>query len=60
MADPIKQPAVASPAAFMRRVLNLAAVTKNAGRGNAYGAVIVWSDKLIGKGANNSRPITSP
>lgn len=52
MADSIKQPAAASPAAFMQRALDLAAATERAGRGNAYGAVIVRSGKIIGEGAN--------
>ncbi|NKB20375.1 MAG: nucleoside deaminase [Alphaproteobacteria bacterium] len=52
MADLIKQPAVSSPAAFMQRALDLAAATQKSGRGNAYGAVIVRSDRIIGEGAN--------
>ncbi|MGY9018753.1 MAG: hypothetical protein ACKVHX_04725 [Alphaproteobacteria bacterium] len=45
---PINPPA----AAFMQRALDLAAATENAGRGNAYGPVIVLSGKIIGEGAN--------
>jgi guanine deaminase len=36
----------------MQRALDLAAATENAGRGNAYGPVIVLSGKIIGEGAN--------
>lgn len=52
MADPIEQPAPASPAAFMQRALDLATATEKSGRGTAYGAVIVRSGKIIGEGAN--------
>jgi guanine deaminase len=52
MADLIKQPVPASPAAFMQRALDLAAATENVGRGTAYGAVIVRSGEIIGEGAN--------
>ena len=48
MADPIRQPNTSTPAAFMQRALDLAAEAEKSGRGNAYGAVIVQEDKIIG------------
>jgi len=52
MADPIRQPNTSTPAAFMQRALDLAAEAEKSGRGNAYGAVIVQEDKIIGQGTN--------